>query len=155
MDIPVLLPGMEGQNVALRTAGTFTGAKLMLNGQPVTKQNGLFQLRSNAGSTMAVKFKSRFLDPIPNLEVGGQTIQLAPALAWYQYVWMGLPLLLVFGGGAIGGFFGGVATVTSSRIFRSDLNDGMKYVVTGLISLAGFLTYLVVATAIMAAIGKH
>jgi hypothetical protein len=154
MDIPVRLPGMEGQNVALRTAGTFTGAKLMLNGQPVAKQNGLFQLRSNAGSTMAVKFKNRFLDPIPNLEVGGQTIQLVPALQWYQYVWMGLPLLLVFGGGAIGGFCGGVATVSSSRVFRSDLSDGMKYGLTGLISAAGFLAYIVIAGTIMAAL-KH
>jgi hypothetical protein len=154
MDIPVRLSGMEGQNVALRTAGAFSGAKLMLNGQPVAKQNGLFQLRSNAGSTVAVKLKGRFLDPIPNLVVGGQTIQLAPALAWYQYVWLSLPILRVFGGGAIGGFCGGVAAVSSSRVFRSDLSEGMKYGLTGLISLGAFLTYFVIAGTIMAAIRK-
>jgi hypothetical protein len=154
MDIPVRLPGMEGQNVALRTAGAFSGPKLMLNGQPLTKQNGLFQLRSNTGSTVAVKFKTRFLDPIPNLVVGGQTIQLTPALAWYQYVWMSIPILLVFGGGAIGGFCGGVAAVSSSRIFRGNYSEGTKYALTGLISLGAFITYFVVAGAIMAAIRK-
>lgn len=78
MDIPVKLPGMEGQNLALRTAGTFSGAKLMLNGEPVAKQNGCFNLRSNAGSTLAVKFKARFLDPIPNLVVGGPAVVSVP-----------------------------------------------------------------------------
>jgi hypothetical protein len=150
----VRLPGMEGQNVALRPAGAFSGAKLLLDGQPVAKQNGFFQLRSDAGSTIAVKIKWRFLDPIPNLVVGGQTIQLAPALAWYQYAWLSIPMLLVFGGGAIGGFCGGAATVSSSRVFRSDLSDGMKYGLTGLISLAAFLTYFVIAGAITAALKK-
>ena len=154
MDIPVRLPGFEGQNVALRPAGALSGAKLVLNGQPVAKQNGLFQLRSNTGSTMDVKFKNRFLDPIPNLEVGGQTIQLVPALAWYQYVWLALPLLLVFGGGAIGGFCGGLAAVSSSRVFRSDLSEGMKYGLTGLISATGVIAYLLIAGTVMAAL-KH
>lgn len=154
MDIPVKLPGMEGQNLALRTAGTFSGAKLMLNGEPVAKQNGCFNLRSNAGSTLAVKFKARFLDPIPNLVVGGQTIQLMPALPWYQYLWMSLPIVLVFAGGAIGGLCGGLAAGVSSRIFRSGHTEGMKYAITGLISLAAFFVYFVVAGTIMAAIRK-
>jgi hypothetical protein len=145
---------MESQNVALRTAGALAGPKLMLNGQPVVKQKGISQLRSATGSIIEVKLKGRFLDPIPNLVVSGQTIQLAPALAWYQYVWLSLPILLVFGGGAIGGFFGGVAAVSSSRVFRSDLSEGMKYGLTGLISLAAFLTYFVVAGVILAAIKK-
>jgi hypothetical protein len=154
MVIPIRLPGMEGQNLALRAAGVFTGAKLMLNGQPVVKQNGSFQLRSNSGSTMAVKLKGRLFDPIPNLIVGGQTIQLAPALAWYQYVWLSIPLLLVFGGGALGGLCGGVAAAMSTRIFRSDLTEGMKYAVTGLMSLAAFITYFVLVGAILGGFHK-
>lgn len=155
MDIPVRLPGFEGQNVALRAASTFSGPKLMFNGQPVTKQNGLFQLRSNAGSNMAVKFKNRFLDPIPNLEVGGQTIQLVPALAWYQYVWLSLPLLLMFGGGALGGFFGGLAAFSSSRVFRSDLSEGLKYGITGLLSITAVIGYLLVVGMVAGALGRH
>jgi hypothetical protein len=154
MDIPVSLPGMEGQNVALRTAGMLAGPKLMVNGQPVPKQNGSFNLRSNAGSTLAVKLKGRLLDPIPNLLVGGQTIQLVPALQWYQYLWMSIPIVLVFMGGAIGGFCGGLAATVSSRIFRSDLNEGTKYAVTGLISLSAFFVYFIVAGTIVAAIRK-
>ena len=154
MDIPVNLPGMEGQKVALRLAGAFTGAKLMCNDQPVAKQNGLFTLRSNTGATLAVKFKGRLLDPIPNLEVGRQTIQLVPALQWYQYLWMSIPIVLVFAGGSIGGFCGGLAAATSGRIFRSDMGEGAKYGVTALISLGAFFAYFVVVGTIMAALHK-
>jgi len=145
---------MEDQNVALRVAGTFTGPKLMLNGQPVAKQKGVFHLRSNTGSAMAVKFKGRFLDPIPNLLVGGQTIQVVPALEWYQYIWMGIPIVLIFVGGAIGGLCGGLAAGMSSRVFRSNFSEGMKYALTGLISLGAFLTYFVVAGTVLTPIRK-
>ena len=144
---------MEGQNVALRSE-TFSGPKLMLNGQPVARQKGLFHLRSNVGSTMSVKFKGRFLDPIPNLIVGGQTIQLVPPLAWYQYAWMSIPMILLFLGGAVGGLCGGLAAGFSSRVFRSDRSQAMKYALTGLISLGAFLAYFVVVGTIATAIRK-
>ena len=125
-----------------------------LNGQPLNKQDGFFHLRSNAGSMLALKLKGRFLDPIPNLTVGGETIQLVPALKWYEYAWITIPIVLIFLGGAIGGMCGGLAAGISSRVFRSDLGRGMKYALTGLISLAAFLTYFTVASAIVAAMRK-
>jgi hypothetical protein len=153
MDIPIALPGMEGQKLALRV-NTFTGAKLMLKDEQVARQKGLFSVRSNAGSTIAVRLKGRFLDPIPNLIVGGKTIQVMPPLAWYQYVWMTIPMVLLFLGGAIGGLCGGLAAGFSSRIFRSDRSQGMKYALTGLISLGAFVAYFVVAGTILTAIRK-
>jgi hypothetical protein len=154
MDIPVTLPGMEGQNLALRTAGTFAGPKLLVNGQPVAKQNGTFNLQANSGSTVAVKFKARLLDPIPNLVVGGQTIQIAPPLEWYQYLWMSVPILLVFMGGAIGGFCGGAAAFMSGHIFRSHRSEMTKYALTGMISLSAFVVYFVLASTLLAALHK-
>lgn len=154
MDIPIAVPGMEGQNLALRLAGTFSGAKLMLNGQELSKQNGVFNVRANSGSMIAVKLKGRFLDPIPNVLVGGQTIELAPPLAWYQYAWMAIPIVLVFAGGAIGGLCGGLAAGISSRVFRSERSEGMKYALTGLISLGAFAAYFVIAGTIMTTIRK-
>jgi hypothetical protein len=144
---------MEGQKLALRV-NTFTGAKLMLNGEQVARQKGLFSVQSNVGSTIAVRLKGRFLDPIPNLIVGGKTIQVMPPLAWYQYVWMTIPMVLLFLGGAIGGLCGGLAAGFSSRIFRSDRSQGMKYALTGLISLGAFVAYFVVAGTILTAIRK-
>ena len=153
MDIPVTIPALQGQEVALRI-GSFSGAKLMVGGEQVTKQNGSFQLQSNAGSIIAVKFKPRFLDPVPNLLVGGQIIQLTPPLAWYQYAWMALPIVLLFLGGAIGGLCGGLAAGISSRIFRSERSEPVKYALTGLVSAGAFITYFMVAGTIVAAIRK-
>ena len=145
---------MEGQTVIVRAAGAFAGAQLVMNGQPLIKQNGVYQLRSNNGSNLAVKVKPRLLDPIPNLEVGGRTIQLMPALEWYQYVWMAIPITLVFMGGALGGLCGGAAAFTSGHIFRSDRSEIAKYGLTGLLSAAAFVTYFVIASVVLAAMKK-
>jgi hypothetical protein len=82
------------------------------------------------------------------------TIQVVPALQWYQYIWMGLPIVLLFMGGAVGGFCGGLAAVTSSRIFRSERAEATKYALTGLISLAAFFSYFVVVASAMKAFQK-
>jgi hypothetical protein len=144
---------MEGQNLALRV-NTFTGARLILNGQQLTRQKGIFSVRSNIGDTIAMRLKGRFLDPIPNLIVGGETIQIMPPLAWYQYIWMSIPMILLFLGGAIGGLCGGLAAGFSSRIFRSDRSQGMKYALTGLISIGAFVAYFVVVGTILTATRK-
>jgi len=60
--------------------------------------------------------------------IGDETVLLARPLAWYEYVWVGLPVLLVFAGGALGALVGVVATYTSARIFRSDRGAFAKYV---------------------------
>jgi hypothetical protein len=101
-----------------------------------------------------MRLKGRFLDPIPNLIVGGETIQIMPPLAWYQYIWMSIPMILLFLGGAIGGLCGGLAAGFSSRIFRSDRSQGMKYALTGLISIGAFVAYFVVVGTILTATRK-
>ena len=154
MDIPVAVPGMDGQNLAVRMAGVFAGAKLVLNGQPVPKEKGIYHVRTNTGAPLDIKLKGRFLDPLPNLLVSGRTIQVAPGLTWYQYSWLARPVLLVFGGGAIGGFCGGAAAMTSGRVFRSNLGDGTKYALTGLVSLAAFITYFIIVGIFVLATGK-
>ena len=144
MDIPVRLAELEGQKLALHGTA-FSGPKLMLNGRPVVGKKGVFNLRSNAGTTVTIKFKPRFLDPVPDLVVSGRTVTLIPPLQWYQYAMIAIPMILVFIGGAIGGFFGGLGAYMSSRVFRSDLSDGTKYGVSGAVALAAFASYFIVA----------
>jgi len=75
--------------------------------------------------------------------IGDETVLLARPLAWYEYVWVGLPVLLVFAGGALGALVGVVATYTSARIFRSDRGAFAKYVLTGLVSVLALVVFLV------------
>ncbi|HET9743550.1 MAG TPA: hypothetical protein VFQ00_12430 [Terriglobales bacterium] len=154
MQIPVALPGMEGQKLTLQPSSFLSGPKLTLNGQLVAKEKGSFCVRSNAGSPLTIKLKPRLLDPIPDLKLGEQIIQLTPPLQWYQYAWIALPVFLVFAGGAIGGLFGAMAAGISSHVFRSDRSEPMKYALTGLISLGAFAAYMIVAGTIVAKIGR-
>jgi hypothetical protein len=86
--------------------------------------------------------------------VGGQTITIMPPLQWYQYALMAVPMLLVFAGGAIGGFFGGMGAFLSSRVFRSDMNNGTKYALSGLISLGAFISYFIVAATVLSVVKR-
>ena len=82
--------------------------------------------------------------PIPRIPVH-QTIQQPPKLAWYEHVWIALPIALVGVGGAIGGACGGAAWAANKTVFKKTENPILRYVWTGLISASAIIVYLVIA----------
>jgi len=72
-----------------------------------------------------------------------------PKLTWYQHVWLGWPIALVAVGGAIGGACGGAAWALNQKVFHSTRHPLMRYVWTGLISLAAIAVYLIAATVLL------
>ena len=71
-----------------------------------------------------------------------------PKLKWFEFIWVGLPLLLMVTGGAIGGVCGLAAFVTNRKVFIETAHlPVLRYVYTAFISTAA-----VVATFIGAAI---
>jgi hypothetical protein len=103
-------------------------------------------VRSDQGTNVTIELKHNFLDPVPRVRVGGETVELARALAWYEYLWIGIPILHVFAGGAIGAVVGLSAAYASARVFRADLNAIARYSFTGLISVAALVAFAVLAT---------
>src|SRR5882672_11047337 len=101
MQISISHAAFKGQNVAVETAGFFRGARVLHNGNPVERRKGRYPVRSNRGQEVLIQLKSNFLDPIPKVIFGDETIVLARPLTWYEYLWIGLPVLLVFAGGAL------------------------------------------------------
>jgi len=69
-----------------------------------------------------------------------------PKLAWYQHVWLALPLALIAVGGAVGGACGGAAWAINQSVFRKTEHPVLRYVLTGLISAAAVVAYLVLAS---------
>jgi hypothetical protein len=63
-------------------------------------------------------------------------------------------MLLVFAGGALGGFIGAGSTVINGRIFRSGRSSSAKYGLAAVTTVAGTVTFFVVAVAIQVAIHK-
>ena len=77
-----------------------------------------------------------------------------PKLTWYQQLWLGLPFALVVVGGAIGGACGGAAWAINQAVFRKTEHPVLRYVWTGLISVASMVLYLALASVFLALFQK-
>jgi hypothetical protein len=148
MEYPLSYPGLEGLNLTVKQAG-FSGAKLLQNGIPLKKQGGCYTVQNNAGAPVSIKLKSSAFDLVPKVVIGNDTIEVAPKLRWYGQLWAGLPLLLVFIGGLLGGLIGGIAVIKNQKILRSERSAPTRYALAGLISAGAFVVWFVAAAAIV------
>lgn len=148
MDFIVSHPKFQHQQLSLKPAGMFRTATLMLNGIPVKRSKGVYPVRDDAGAAVAIKLKANFIDAVPVILIGTDEVRLVSQLRWFEYAWIGLPVVLIFAGGAVGGGIGAFAALSSSRIFRSEFGTGTKYFLTGLVTLAAFVIFVVFAVAI-------
>jgi hypothetical protein len=154
--IEVRHPAFKSQHLAVETASSlFGGPKLLLNGAIVKRRKRLYPVTSDSGAEALVQIKYNLVDPVPTLKIGEETIKLVEPLQWYEYAWSGLPILLVFTGGALGGLVGGVAAVANGRLFRSDRGAIAKYGLAGLITVSAAVAFFVLAVALRLAIGSH
>jgi hypothetical protein len=152
MRIEIRHPAFKSQLLSVETASILAGPKLLLNGVVAKRKGRSYPVGSDTGQEVAVKVIYNFLDPIPKLKIGEETIELAKPLQWYEYVWIGIPMLLVFAGGAVGGFVGAGSTVVNGRIFRSDRGAVSKYALAAVTTVAGAAVFFVIAIAIQIAI---
>jgi hypothetical protein len=144
------IEGFEGQNIEVKN-GFWTGPKLFVNGAPFqieSKQGGLI-LQRNDGKQVIVNWKPQSLGlDVPKLNVDGKTISLVDPLKWYQWVWVGWPVILIAIGGLLGAIAGMVAFSINTKIFRSKMNNGLKYVVSGVVSILLVIAYYIAAVII-------
>ena len=154
MQIEIAHPQFQAQRLAVETAGWLRGPKLFLNGAPVERRKGLYTVRADSGEDVAVKLKYNLVDPIPKAEIAGSPIEIVPALRAYEYVWIGLPLVLIAIGGALGGFLGALGAVANGRVFRGDRGTAAKYVLAALITLATVAAFVGFSTMFHVLVGK-
>jgi hypothetical protein len=138
----------QGRNLAISTAGFFKSVCLLENDVKIKGKRNKFTVNDNQGSPREINLKMNFLDPIPKIEIDGTIIKLARSLTWYEYLWMGLPIMLIFVGGGLGAMFGFGATYISGRIFRSGRKVTFKYLLSGVVSISAVTAYFVLAVAI-------
>lgn len=146
MDIPVEHEGFSGRGLTVRLAGLFSGMELLLDGETVAGKRLKYQVRDSNGNEVEIEIKPHFVDPVPRLIIDGETVQLARPLKWYEYLWMGLPILLIFQGGVIGGVCGFVAAYSNAHVFRSGRGAISRYLLSGLISGLAVVVWLAIAT---------
>jgi hypothetical protein len=155
MNYSVNLEGFEGQNIEVKISA-WKGPKLLVRGEPAQKgkKRGEMILQRNDGKQVIATWKPQFMGlDVPQLVIDGRTISLMEPLKWYQWVWSGLPILLLFVGGAIGALIGIISFSINAKVFRMKFNGIMKYVVSGIISILAVVLYFVLATIFVMLVG--
>ncbi len=138
MEFLLHLTGFESQQVIAVGPGFLSRPKLLVNGKEAQRTRKRFEyvLRDNQGHKYFIEVRPIFLDPVPKVVIDGEEIFLEEKLTAIQWIWSGLPILLMFIGGAIGGFLGATAFWINTRIFRSaDIGNFEKYLLTGAVTL--------------------
>ena len=139
MAYSVELEGFEGQNIEVKPASFFAGTKLFVNGEPALKgpERRQMILRKDDGTEVIVAWKSNplGLDP-PVLVVGKKMINIIEPLKWHDWVWVGLPIIIIIIGGNIGAIVGLLGFHANTKIFYSELNKLVKYVLAVGITIA-------------------
>lgn len=147
MELSVKHPRFQGKKLSVRTRTMFKSPSLLIDGIEQKKLKGLkrrYQLEDDNGSQAIVEIKS-LIDPIPTIIIDGEKIQLAPPMAWYEYVLSCLPILLIFFGGAVGAFVGIVGATINASIIRGKGSVVARYVYTLLVTLTCYLLFSVIA----------
>ena len=144
------IEGFEGQNIEVNVS-FWTGPKLLVNGVPAQKgaKRGEMLLQRNDGSQAVATWKPQFLGlDVPQLSIDGKTVSFVEPLQWYQWVWGGWPVILLFIGGALGAVAGLISFAVNAKIFRTEMSPVLKYVVTGAVAVAAVIAYFIAAVII-------
>ncbi len=60
-----------------------------------------YRVKDDDGNLNEIILKNRLLDAIPLLIINGNKIEIVRSLKWYEYLWVAIPVILLFIGGAI------------------------------------------------------
>ncbi len=152
MDFPIEHQDFAGRGLCVRAAGFFKGHRLLIDGAEVKGTRLKFSVRDNSGIEREIRLKSNGYNPVPTVEIDGETIVLAQPLAWYEIVLMWLPLFplvyigeMIFGtvGGGLGVGIGFFVIFASARVFRSDRSTAAKYGLNTLVVLGAAVPFYV------------
>ncbi len=153
MELLVNHSTFQRRKLKVRTAGFFKGHTLLLDDVEIKKVGGKYLLENDAGSQVIAKLKTNFVDPIPYVELGGETVRLARPLTWYEYTWLALPVALMFVGGALGGAIGVLGAMFNARVIRSERSTAARYGLAATGTVASFAVFFLAAMALQAVFG--
>lgn len=157
MRYEVKLDGFEDRKIEVEVKLT-RGPRLLIDGKaiPTDRKNKMILCR-NDGVEVIATWKSSFfsVDTVPKLVVDNKEIQVVEPLKWYVKVWCSLPLLLLFGGGALGAMCGFIAIYINSKIFRSSMNQFLKFLTTIIISLLAAVVYFIIGSLAYSAVSPN
>jgi len=148
MNYNFTLPDFEGAEFEMEISIWTGGVKLSKDGMPLeqSSEDGKpFLIPDGRGNIIKAYPKRSFPNSVPSLEINGVKSQIAPSLKVHEYIIGGLPLLLVFAGGLLGGIIGAVGVITNYNILREEDTILSKYIKVFSITFGCYLGYFLVA----------
>lgn len=148
MDLPVHPPGFENRKMRVRMSYWkwpkifLDGAELIPQKSGLFRRNREFSATSNFGKQVTIRLRRIPVDLVPILEIDGQKFPIARPLNPWEYIWISLPLFLMFIGGAIGGLMGAIAAFTNSLLIRRIQHWVPRYIMTGATTAMAFVLFL-------------
>ncbi len=139
------IQGFEGQRIELVPPGILSGPKLLVDGRPAWKgpNKGQMVLRTDDGREVLATWRQRYLGfDVPQLEVEGRLILFTEPVKWYEFVWSGIPLFLLFLGNVVGVVLGFACFPLNVRVFQSRRGTLFKFLITGLLSVLSIVATL-------------
>jgi hypothetical protein len=132
----------------LKDRGIFRGLRVLVDGIPAPKgsKRGQFILKDNNRFKVVVQLRQVLLDPVPQPIIDNQVVKVVEPLNIFQWIWSGLPLVLLVLGGLIGGAVGELTFCINTRVFRSDMSAVEMYILTGIFTAIAVIGYIVIAS---------
>jgi hypothetical protein len=143
--------GFDGQDMEV-VISFWTGPKLLINGKKAETgpKRGQMMLKRNDGKEVVAMFKQKmFGSDVPMLEVDGKSIELAKPLTWQQWIFVGSPAVILFFGGALGAVLAMLGLYLNLKLFRSELNNVLKYILCIVVTLSFMIGYLFLSAIII------
>ena len=113
-------PALESEDVVLNVSGLFGNPELLHNNRPLLEKaagTNIYTIKKESGA-VTIALEPKKFDPFPQLEIEGEKYPIGRKLNPFDYLMVGLPMLLIFVGGAIGGILGFLASSVNARIMR-------------------------------------
>jgi hypothetical protein len=142
------LPDFPNSNFEIESSIWTGKSKLLKDNVQVeqSKEKGRpFLIPIGTGDLIKAFPKHAFPDFVRTLEINGIKHQIVEKLKWFQYVLGGLPILLLFAGGTIGGAIGAFGAFTNFNIFREEGSEASKYIKVIGVVLATYTLYFIIA----------
>jgi hypothetical protein len=145
MGYKVKAEGFEGQDIEI-IVSFWTGTKLLVNGEKAEKgpKRGQMLLKRNDGKEVIAILKQQLLGvDVPQIEIDGKLIELVKPLTWQQWLFAGSPVVVLLLGGTLGGAIAMIGVFLNVKLFRSEISDVLKYVLSIVVTALLIIGYLI------------
>ncbi len=151
------LPGSPSASCRLEKSFWLGRLRLWCQGREMSrsKEKGKpFLIPGPNGIRVRLQVKGSPWDYLPRIEVDGRPLLLGRPLSNLEYVLGGIPLLLMFVGGAIGGASGAIGAMYNYRLLRANMSITMKILAIAGVTILSLLTYLILAALLHIMMGR-